>query len=297
MTRSPSIAARAVLALALMVGFYAFALGIAALLLAVPFLEQKLIGHITGKLSIAAVMGAGAIVWALLPRRDKFEEPGPRLEPAEHPRLFESLSGLARDTGQAMPAEVYLVPQLNAWVAQRGGVMGFGSRRVMGVGLPLLQALSVSQLRAVLAHELGHYYGGDTRLGPWLYTTRAAIERTLAQLDRQGSVLVRPFKWYGQAFLRITHAVKRRQEFTADALSARVVGARAQCEALRTVHGVSGAFDRYWDDELVPALQRGLLPPIAAGFQRYLAAPETAQAVDAAVRAALEDETSTPYDT
>jgi Zn-dependent protease with chaperone function len=34
--------------------------------------------------------------------------------------------------------------------------MGFGSRRVMGLGLPLLQALNVSQLEAVLAHEFGH---------------------------------------------------------------------------------------------------------------------------------------------
>jgi heat shock protein HtpX len=297
MTRSPSIAARAVLALGLMVGFYLFALGIAALLLAVPFLEHELIGHVTGKLSIAAVMGAGAIVWALLPRRDRFEEPGPRLEPAEHPRLYEALSDLSRATGQAMPVEMYLVAQLNAWVAQRGGVMGFGSRRVMGVGLPLLQALSVSQLRAVLSHEFGHYYGGDTRLGPWLYTTRAAIERTLAQLDRQGSVLVKPFKWYGQAFLRITHAVKRRQEFTADALAARTVGAQAQIAALRITHGASDAFTRYWEDELVPAFQRGLQPPVALGFEHYLASPQTAQAMDEAVQTALANDTSDPYDT
>ena len=27
----------------------------------------------------------------------------------------------------------------------------------------------------MLAHEFGHFYGGDTKLGPWIYKTRAAI--------------------------------------------------------------------------------------------------------------------------
>jgi Zn-dependent protease with chaperone function len=68
-----------------------------------------------------------------------------------------------------MPAEVYLIPEVNAWVGQRGGFMGIGSRRIMGLGLPLLETLNVSQLEAVLVHEFGHYYRGDTRLGPWVY--------------------------------------------------------------------------------------------------------------------------------
>jgi hypothetical protein len=138
MVTSRSIAVRAALAVVLMAGFYLLALGIAALLLAIPVLEVRYIGHISGKLTLVAVMGAGTILWSILPRRDRFEDPGPRLEPAEHPRLFAALREVASRTGQAMPVEVFLVPQLNAWVAQRGGIMGFGSRRVMGLGLPLL---------------------------------------------------------------------------------------------------------------------------------------------------------------
>jgi heat shock protein HtpX len=54
----------------------------------------------------------------------------------------------------------------------------------MGLGLSLLQTLSVSQFRAVLAHEFGHFHAGDTKLGPWIYRTRAAIGRTLDGLAR-----------------------------------------------------------------------------------------------------------------
>jgi len=133
--------------------------------------------------------------------------PGPLLEPKEHPKLFEALAGIAEATKQQMPAEVYLTAEVNAWVMDRGGIMGRGRRRIMGLGLPLLQVLSVCQLRAVLAHEFGHFHGGDTKLGPWIYKTRAAIGRTLQGLTAYSSFLQTPFLWYGKAFLHMTHAV------------------------------------------------------------------------------------------
>jgi heat shock protein HtpX len=66
--------------------------------------------------------------------------------------------------------------------------MGFGSRRVMGIGLPLLSILTVSELRGVLAHEFAHYYSGDTRLGPWVYKTQTTMIRTFENIGKLGSV-------------------------------------------------------------------------------------------------------------
>jgi heat shock protein HtpX len=114
------------------------------------------------------------------------------------------VSSLSRATGEAMPKEVYLIADVNAWVAQRGGILGVGSRRVMGLGLPLMRILSLTQLRAVLAHEFGHYYGGDTRLGPLVYNMRSAIGRTVYNLARQNSILYKPFAWYGSGAPRLT---------------------------------------------------------------------------------------------
>ena len=87
------------------------------------------------------------------------------------------LRDVAAKTEQEMPTEVFLLPEVNAWVAERGGLVGIGSRRVMGIGLPLMETLTVAQLCAVLAHEFGHYYGGDTSLGPWLYATHRRDDR------------------------------------------------------------------------------------------------------------------------
>jgi heat shock protein HtpX len=224
--RSPSVGFRAVLAVGLMFGFYALALGLAGALLWVPYAVFNYAGRIPAKLALSCLAGAAIILWSVMPRRDRFEAPGPELEPTKHPRLFQMIRGVASATKQEMPADVYLVGDMNAWVAHRGGLMGLGARGIMGLGLPLLQTLTVSELRAVLAHEFGHYHGGDTKLGRFVYGTRTAIGRTLENLGHHGSILQFPFIWYGKLFLRVSHAVSRRQELAADRLAAHVVGAR-----------------------------------------------------------------------
>jgi heat shock protein HtpX len=293
----PSLAGRAILAVALLVGFYLLALAIAAGLLFLVYAEVAYGERINVRLTVFAVVGAVIILWSLLPRVDRFQAPGPRLAAREQPRLFQLIGRIAGATGQDAPQEVYVVPDMNAWVAQRGGVMGMGSRRVMGLGLPLLNRLTVAQLAAVLAHEFGHFYGGDTALGPWVYKTRAAIGRTLKNLSSHSQLLMKPFEWYGTLFLRITHAISRAQEYSADALAARVVGAKPLAEGLKTVHGAGVAFDTYWNEEYAPALRSGFRPPFQQGFQSFVSNERVAQAVQKVVAAELAQAQANPFDT
>jgi len=297
MSSSPSLAIRAFLAITLMIGFYAMAIAITGVLLYLPYAEIVYAHRIHIRLVFFCLVGAGIILWSIVPRPDRFAPPGPRLEEGQHPRLFGELTGVARAVGQPMPSEVYLVPEVNAWVAQRGGVMGFGSRRVMGLGLPLLQVLTISQLRAVLAHEFGHYHGGDTKLGPWVYKTRAAIGRTLQGLASQKSILLYPFLWYGKIFLRVTHAISRRQEFTADELASRTVGSRPLIDGLRAIHGATVAYSPYWTSEATPVLDAGFRPPLAEGFARFVASAPIARAIAESIDSELKEGKSDPYDT
>src|SRR5207237_2757266 len=204
----------ALLAIALTVGFYALALGLMAAMAFVLFRPR-----VPGRALLFCVIGIVVIGVSIVPWPRRFEPPGPLLNPAGQPRLFAELQTVARAVGEAMPAEVYISPEMNAGVLQRG------RRRVMVLGLPLMQALTVNEMRAVLAHEFGHYHGGDTRLGPWIYKTRAAIGRTLQGLAGYSAMLQKPFVWYGNMFLRISHAISRRQELTADQLAAQLYGA------------------------------------------------------------------------
>ena len=263
---------RSVLVLALMIGFYVLALGIAAVLFGITYLAIQ--GNDwTVRLALPCFFLAIAVLLSLMPRRDQFDPPGPRLEESAEPRLFAFIREIAGDMHQRMPDDIYLDHDANIWVAQRGGTLGFGGRRVMSIGLPLLQALPAAEFKAVLAHEFGHYTSHDVKLGPWLYRTARAMSHTLEGLD--DSLLRAPFEWYNNIFLDLTFAISRRQELIADAAAARVAGATAMTCALRRVNAVAPAYRLYFQRDVFPVLRAGFLPPIAQGFDQFLLTPRS----------------------
>jgi Zn-dependent protease with chaperone function len=287
---------RAVVAVCLMIGFYMLAVALALALAAIPVAEVVFAERIHVQLALFCIIGSFVIFAAILPRPDRFVPPGPLLSPNDHPKLFNEITRVAQATNQAMPAEVYLLLDPNAWVAQRGGIMGYGTRRVMGLGLPLLAVLNVSELRAVLAHEFGHYHAGDTKVGPWVHKTRAALGRAIEGLGQHSGFLQRPFIWYGKLFLRITQAVSRHQEYIADQLAAMVAGANSLITGLRKCHAAGLAYQTYWSDEVVPVFSSGHRPPFAAGFQCFMSAPRIREATERACDQELKDGKADPYD-
>ena len=295
MVANSSLVRRAALALVLMISFYALALLVAGLLLWGAYADATLAERPNGRLILFCVLGAGSVLWAIVPRPDKFEEPGPRITAHDHPELFRLIHDVAKATGQATPQDVYLVNEVNAFVSQRGGLMGFGSRRVMGLGLPLMQALTIDEFKGVLAHEFGHYHSGDVALGPWIYKTRAAIGRTLDNLS--DSVLRYIFQAYGTMFLRVTHAVSRQQEFTADAIGAGVVGPQPMISGLRKLGGVSFAYQGYWYSELSPVMQAGYVPPVMSGFASFMQRPRMATIMSKVSEHEEQESKTDAYDT
>jgi Zn-dependent protease with chaperone function len=280
-----SLKQRALLAIGLTVGFYALALALMAGMIWIIFQP-----NVPARALAFCLFGVAAIAISIIPWPRRFVPPGPLLNPAGQPRLFAELHTVAQAVGEEMPAEVYVSPEMNAGVLQRG------RRRVMVLGLPLMQALSVNEMRAVLAHEFGHYHGGDTRLGPWIYRTREAIERVIQNASRQSAVLQLPFLWYGRMFLRVTQKVSRQQELTADALAARTFGAGAMIGGLRSLARGSVAWAGYWRNEVVPLLEAGFQPPIAEGFQRFMSEPEIGKEIDKLAQQQLAEARTNPYD-
>jgi Zn-dependent protease with chaperone function len=234
---------------------------------------------IAGGLLIAAAV----LAWSALPRIDKFEPPGPELKESQHPELFAMIKDIAQRTGQAMPVHVYAVLEVNAFVTERGGIMGIGSRRVMGIGLGLLNEFSVDEVRAVIAHEFGHFHGGDTRLGPWVYKTRAAMGRavvnlqntmqSVSEIETLGFVLAiieAPFRWMALGYMRLASAVSRAQEFSADAVAARAVGTGPVLSGFGRLAGTAAALDAYLETEIGALVDHGVLPPVLSGARQFV---------------------------
>lgn len=270
MTRHTWLAVRAVLAVVLMLCFYALALVVSCGLLWLAYVNLRT-GRPTYGLIIFCVAGAASVLWAIVPRGDRFEAPGPALNDADHPELFALLRDIAASTSQPMPADVYLINDVNAFVMQRGGLFSADRRRVMGLGLPLMAVLTVEEFKGVLTHEFGHFHGGDVTLGPWIHKTADAMNRTVSQLAE--SVLAFIFVWYAKLFMRVTFAISRRQEFAADELAARLVGADTMAAGLKKVDMAGRVHQAFWCSEIIPIVQAGLRPPFTWAFSRYIESP------------------------
>ena len=299
----------ALLSIFMVVASYVFVILLAAACVYLPYLALDA-GSGSSQIVILFVFGiiiAGAMLWSLLPRPDKFKAPGVLIERTAQPRLFAEIENIAGALNEPMPSEVYLIGDVNAWVADRGGLMGFGSRRVMGLGLPLLSILTVSQFRAVLAHEFAHYYGGDTSLGPWVYKTQTAIVRIFQNIGSVGKlariailgvmylVVATLMKWYFVVFLRAINLVSRKKEYRADELACLIAGRQPLIDGLRAIHGAALAWPAYWKTELTPMLSGGALPGIGDGFARFVAVPSINEQIQKNLEKEIREAKTNPY--
>ncbi|MFK7742356.1 MAG: M48 family metallopeptidase [Planctomycetota bacterium] len=293
-TRKTSLAGRATLAVALMVGFYVLALAICGVFVALCYFDLQS-GRIHFKLWFVAAISIGVVVWSVWPRRAEFPDPGVPLTKADQPELWRMVEDVAQQCDQEPPRQIFLVAEINAFVAERNGRLGFGGERIMGLGLPLMQVLTETELKSVIAHEFGHFHGGDTRLGPFIYKTREAIGRTVRNFAEAESLLGKPFEWYGKLFLRSTYGISRAQEFAADALAVQLVGLEPMQSALRRVNEVGPLYDHYLEDEYFPVLNRGIRPPLAGGFDTFLDS-EAMQKVQVEIGQGAMQARGNPYD-
>ncbi|GIF64318.1 hypothetical protein Ais01nite_23530 [Asanoa ishikariensis] len=123
---------------------------------------------------------------------------------------------------------------------------------VMLAGFYVVALVQVDQLRAVIAHELGHYSGLHTQLAGGAYRGRLTIAETIGGLSTYN-----PLRWvfggYAHLYRLVDNVVSRRQELEADRASARVAGRAAAISALREVRGLSvepGWTARFAPDDL-----------------------------------------------
>ncbi|WP_033222935.1 M48 family metallopeptidase [Kitasatospora phosalacinea] len=198
----------------------------------------------------------------------------------EQPQLWEEVRAAARAAGERAPEELFLVAEVNAGVAEQSRLLGLlPGRRRMSLGLPLLAGLSVPQLRAVLAHEFGHFSQGDTRLGGLTMRGRAAVVHTVRAFEAGGTWLHHPvgrlYAAYARMFLRASQSIARQQELVADQVAVRHAGREATAAALRATSVLEAAHRHYLAMYAALGEPLGALPPVGevdGGFRRLLAA-------------------------
>ncbi|TDD31245.1 hypothetical protein E1286_45160 [Nonomuraea terrae] len=269
-------ALRAVLAFALLAGFYVL---VGLVLAAAIFLDVMLFVEFRPRLieyAVVLTLAAATLVRTLImvSRGGSGEQPGVAVGREHEPALWQTVEDLARAVRTAPPDEIRLVPDVNAAVAEDTRFLGLrATRRRMYIGLPLLQTLTVDEMRAVLGHELGHYSGAHTRLGAPVYRGRVSLIATVRSLGKH-PLIQRVFTMYARLYLRVSQAVSRRQELEADEFAVMIGGRQAMANALRKIHTTALAWDVYASGYLSLTGAGGARPStVFGGFHQLMSDP------------------------
>ncbi|GAA3813790.1 M48 family metallopeptidase [Streptomyces phyllanthi] len=328
---------RALRALVLLAGFYLLGVFLLAALAGGDYLLYlHAPAGVAAKLYLVSVLLAIPLVRGLfMLRTPKGEEiAGLPVTEADEPELWRTVRELAEQVGTRAPSRIVLTGDVNAAVGEDARLLGLlPGRRSLYLGIPLAQGLTEAQLRAVLAHELGHYANSDTRLAAISVRGRAQVLRTIAHFEERADrtagrerarqekrntraaakgkkgkeaeaghagityrAMARIYIGYAKLYFRATLAGSRRQEYAADAAAARIAGRDATASALREIPALDAAFGFYMERYATLGSETGLLPPrgeVFGGFGRMLNARQL-ELVE--LRTQLPTEPSSPYD-
>ena len=213
---------------------------------------------------------------------------------ADAPQLWALLDGAAAAAGTRAPDRVTIVADAAAKIIERTRLLGLlGGRRDLYLGLPLLQAWDEAHLRAVTAHELGHFSPRLGRLAPLAYRGRVAVGRTVPRIPPRnpaGPLL----RTYAKFYRRVDAPFSRAQELAADRIAAGYAGRTAATAVLRDLPALEALQRIFHAEYLGPGWQAGHVPDdLFGGFLRVLAA----RADDVAVLRARDPGTPAVWDT
>lgn len=180
--------------------------------------------------SLASVLILGCL-WV------RFDPPGGIvLGEQHHPRLHRLIRETAAATGGIRFHQIVLDAELNASAVQnpRLGVFGW-YRTYLVIGLPLMEALTREEFRAVLAHEVAHVAGPDGKARAWLYRTRSTWEKIVGHMSASPfcPLLSKFYHWFWPRFNSRAFLLSRYNELEADRVSAETVSPEALASGLR----------------------------------------------------------------
>ncbi len=164
---------------------------------------------------------------------------GPVLARRDAPGIFNLVAEISRLVGTRTPSEVRLA------YLPCCAVVAFRKHATLVIGLPLLEVLSIGELRAVLAHELTHLARGDavrsSRAERFVFGLTQAIEST----ERKGGFPSPLWFWSRlcrSMAARLHSPIALGQEVRADRSAAAIAGGDATARSLIRVALVQPIF-------------------------------------------------------
>ncbi|MBY0476622.1 MAG: M48 family metalloprotease [Chitinophagaceae bacterium] len=177
----------------------------------------------------------------------------------DQPELFAFIRQLTEDTQTHFPKKIVLSPEVNASVFYNDSFwsMFFPVKKNLMIGLGLVNTVTLSEFKAVMAHEFGHFSQRSMKLGSFVYNVNKAVYNMLYENNDFGKFLhtwgnlhwaIGIFVWITVQIIKGIQSVlqgmysfinknymslSREMEFHADAVAASVSGGNNLASALK----------------------------------------------------------------
>src|SRR5436309_7917557 len=192
----------------------------------------------------------------------------------EQPALYAFIHRLCVETRAPFPRRVFLSPDVNAAVFYNTSILSLflPTPKNLLIGLGLVNSLTLSEFKAVLAHEFGHFSQSSMKVGSYVYLANRIIGDIvygrdwfddllvkLRSIDYRITIFVMIF--YGlqwvlrkilEGFFRainfLNMALSRQMEFNADLVAVSVTGSDALVHGLARLDFATEALNQTYRD-------------------------------------------------
>lgn len=191
----------------------------------------------------------------------------------DQPELFTLIREIVQEVQTDFPKRIYLSSDVNAAVFYDSGFwsMFLPVRKNLQIGMGLVNTVTVSEFKGILAHEFGHFSQRSMKVGSYVYNVNYIIHNMLfdnASFDgtlehwsnvsgyiRMASAaagwVIKGIKWVLAKAYNIVNlnylSLSREMEFHADEVAAHVAGSAPLASALRRFELADYAFNTVAD--------------------------------------------------
>jgi len=213
--------------------------------------------------------------------------------------LFAFVKEISDEVGTEFPKKIFISPEVNAAVFYDSAFrsMIFPTRKNLNLGIALINSVTVEELRAIIAHEMGHFSQRSMKIGSYVYNLNKVVYNLLYDDETMNKMaynitskvgflslfvgfalgIVSGMRWTMAKiyeFVNISYmALSREMEFHADSIAAKVAGSKAVGDSLLRIELSQSALSNvlnYYNGKMEERIQTRNLYPQHKYVMRYL---------------------------
>ncbi len=232
------------------------------------------VNKLTILMKVGAIAGAGMLFVFTLKFIFKLKNHKPnnriKLKKEENPELWAFVEQICKETGAPRPKSIYVDPDVNAYVAYSNVWLSLflPVRKELTIGMGLTDCLNLSEFKAVISHEFGHFAQRSMKIGSYIISANTIIHDMIFERDKWDDLLdqwrssdlrlsaaawvITPVIWLVRQMLNLFYqflnimysSLSREMEFNADKVAVLTSGSEAIISALWKLDEGSNAWNQ-----------------------------------------------------